>query len=100
MNYSEAMHKDSLVEEQRNTYKQLTELHLENDLLKRKLHELEDKIEFPNFNYNAYDYEIQKDKQIQDLKFEIKNLEFENEFLKYKNSEYREEIWNHELKNV
>lgn len=63
----------------------------EKNCTNRKLIELEKFIQ---------DYEKEALKQIQDLKFEIKNLEFENEFLKYKNSKYREEIWNHELKKV
>lgn len=28
---------------------------------------------------------------------EMRNLQIENEFLKYKNSKYREEIWNQEI---
>lgn len=38
--------------------------------------------------------------RIEGYKSEIRNLKFENEFLKHKNKQYREEIWNHELKKV
>ncbi len=71
--------------------KQLKEAYLENDLLKIKIRDLKTYIQ---------DYEKEALKQIQDLKFEIKNYEFENEFLKHKNRQYREEIYNYEMKKV
>lgn len=56
--------------------------------------------EMNSFEETIHMENMELKKKIECLEFEIKNYEFENEFLKLKNRRYREEIWNHEVKKA